>query len=49
MFIAFQKGVREFQIGEAAAYAWIIFVFAAILITLFLQYMKRVLRAQGFV
>ena len=49
VFIAFQKGVREFQIGEAAAYAWIIFVFAAILITLFLQYMKRVLRAQGFV
>ncbi len=48
VFIAFQKGVREFQIGEAAAYAWIIFVFAAILIALFLQDMKRVLRAQGF-
>lgn len=47
VFIAFQKGIREFQIGEAAAYALIIFVFAAILITLFLQYLKRVLKAQG--
>ncbi|MEQ8965093.1 MAG: sugar ABC transporter permease [Azospirillaceae bacterium] len=47
VFIAFQKGIREFQIGEAAAYAIIIFVFAAILIVLFLQYLKRVLKAQG--
>jgi multiple sugar transport system permease protein len=48
VFIAFQKGIREFQVGEAAAYAWIIFVVAAILITLFLQYLKRVLKAQAF-
>lgn len=48
VFIAFQKGIREFQIGEAAAYSWIIFVFAAVLITLFLQYLKRVLKAQAF-
>ena len=47
VFIAFQKGIREFQIGEAAAYALIIFAFAAVLITLFLQYLKRVLKAQG--
>ena len=47
VFIAFQKGIREFQVGEAAAYAIIIFVVAAILITLFLQYLKRVLKAQG--
>ncbi len=48
VFIAFQKGIREFEVGEAAAYAWIIFVVAAILITLFLQYLKRVLKAQAF-
>ena len=48
VFIAFQKGIREFQVGEAAAYAWLIFVVAAILITLFLQYLKRVLKAQAF-
>ena len=47
VFIAFQKGIREFQVGEAAAYAIIIFVVAAILITLFLQYLKRELKAQG--
>lgn len=48
VFIAFQKGIREFQVGEAAAYAWIIFAFAAVLIILFLQYLKRVLKAQAF-
>ena len=48
VFIAFQKGIREFEVGEAAAYAWIIFVVAAVLITLFLQYLKRVLKAQAF-
>ena len=48
VFIAFQKGIREFQIGEAAAYAWLIFVVAAVIITLFLQYLKRVLKAQAF-
>ena len=47
VFIAFQKGIREFQVGEAAAYAIIIFAVAAVLITLFLQYLKRVLKAQG--
>lgn len=47
VYIAFQKGIREFQIGEAAAYAILIFVFAAVLITLFIQYLKRVLKAQG--
>ena len=47
VYVAFQKGIREFQIGEAAAYSWIIFVFAAILITLFIQYLKRVLKAQA--
>ena len=46
-YIAYQRGVREFEIGEAAAYAWIIFLFAIILITLFLRYLKRVLRAQA--
>lgn len=46
-YIAFMKGLREFQIGEAAAYSWIIFVGAAVLITLFLQYLKRVMKAQG--
>ncbi|MGF1477043.1 MAG: carbohydrate ABC transporter permease [Geminicoccaceae bacterium] len=48
VFIAFQKGIREFQIGEAAAYSWLIFVVAAVIIILFLQYLKRVLRAQAF-
>lgn len=47
VYIAFQKGIREFQIGEAAAYAIIIFAFAAVLITLFLKYLKRVMRHQG--
>ncbi len=47
VYIAFQKGIREFQIGEAAAYAILIFIFAAMLITLFLQYLKRVMRHQG--
>jgi len=48
VFIAFQKGIREFQVGEAAAQAWIIFAVAAVLITLFLKYLKRVLKAQAF-
>lgn len=47
-YIAFQRGIREFEIGEAAAYAIIIFAASAILITLFLKYLKRVLKAQGF-
>ena len=47
VYIAFQKGIREFQVGEAAAQAWLIFAVAAVLITLFLRYMKRVLKAQG--
>lgn len=46
-YIAFQRGVREFEIGEAAAYALIIFLFSAVIITLFLQYLKRVLKAQS--
>ena len=46
-YIAFQRGIREFAIGEAAAYAIIIFAISAILVTLFLQYMKRIMRAQG--
>ena len=46
-YIAFQRGLREFAIGEAAAYAIIIFAISAILITLFLKYLKRVLKAQG--
>lgn len=47
VYIAYQRGIREFEIGEAAAYAWIIFIFAAIIITLFLKYLKRVMRAQS--
>ena len=35
VYIAFQKGIREFQVGEAAAQAWLIFAVAAVLITLF--------------
>jgi len=46
-YIAFQRGIREFAIGEAAAYAVIIFAISAVLITLFLKYLKRVLKAQG--
>ncbi len=46
-YIAFQRGIREFAIGEAAAYAIIIFAISAVLITLFLKYMKRVMKAQG--
>ena len=46
-YIAFQRGVREFEIGEAAAYALVIFVCSAVIITLFLQYLKRVLKSQG--
>lgn len=46
-YIAFQRGIREFAIGEAAAYAIIIFAISAVLITLFLKYLKRVLKAQG--
>lgn len=47
VYIAYQRGIREFQIGEAAAYAWIIFLFAAIIVTLFLKYLKRVMKAQS--
>ena len=46
-YIAFQRGIREFEVSEAAAYAIIIFAFSAILITLFLRYLKKVLKAQG--
>lgn len=46
-YIAFQRGIREFAIGEAAAYAIIIFAISAVLITLFLKYLKKVLKAQG--
>ena len=46
-YIAFQRGIREFAIGEAAAYAIIIFAISAIIIILFLKYMKRVMKAQG--
>ncbi len=47
-YIAFQRGIREFAIGEAAAYAIIIFIISAVIITLFLKYMKRVMKARGF-
>ncbi|MEM8754455.1 MAG: sugar ABC transporter permease [Pseudomonadota bacterium] len=47
-YIAFQRGIREFAIGEAAAYAIVIFAISAVIITLFLNYMKRVMKAQGF-
>jgi len=46
-YIAFQRGIREFAIGEAAAYAIIIFAISAVIITLFLKYMKRVMKTQG--
>ncbi len=46
-YIAFQRGIREFAIGEAAAYAIVIFIISAVLITLFLKYMKKVMKAQG--
>lgn len=46
-YIAYQRGVREFEIGEAAAYSLLIFVCSAVIITLFLQYLKRVVKAQG--
>jgi multiple sugar transport system permease protein len=46
-YIAFQNGIREFEVGVAAAQAWLIFAVAAVLITLFLKYMKRVLKAQA--
>jgi len=46
-YIAFQRGIREFAIGEAAAYAIIIFAISAVLIILFLKYLKKVLKAQG--
>ncbi|MFV2091636.1 MAG: carbohydrate ABC transporter permease [Hyphomicrobiales bacterium] len=46
-YIAFQRGIREFAIGEAAAYAIIIFIMSAVLITLLLKYLKKVLKAQG--
>ncbi|MCY4260264.1 MAG: sugar ABC transporter permease, partial [Rhodobacteraceae bacterium] len=47
-YIAFQRGIREFAIGEAAAYAIIVFIISAVIITLFLKYMKRVMKARGF-
>ena len=47
VYIAFQKGIREFQIGEAAAYAILIFAGAAVIITLFLRFLKRVMRRAG--
>ena len=47
-YIAFQRGIHEFAIGEAAAYAIIIFAVSAVLIILFLKYLKKVLKAQGF-
>ncbi len=46
-YIAFQRGIREFAIGEAAAYAIIIFACSAVIITLFLKYLKKVLKAQA--
>jgi multiple sugar transport system permease protein len=46
-YIAFQKGIREFEVGIAAAYSIIIFAMAAVIVTLFLKYMKRVMKAQG--
>ncbi|XWN30236.1 MAG: sugar ABC transporter permease [Devosia sp.] len=46
-YIAFQRGIREFAIGEAAAYAIIIFAISAVIVILFLNYMKRVMKAQG--
>lgn len=46
-YIAFQRGIREFEVGEAAAYSIVIFLISAILITLFLKYLKKVLKAQG--
>ncbi len=46
-YIAFQRGIREFAIGEAAAYAIVIFAASAIIITLFLKYLKKVLKAQA--
>ncbi|MHA1566267.1 MAG: carbohydrate ABC transporter permease [Alphaproteobacteria bacterium] len=46
-YIAFQRGIREFAIGEAAAFAIVIFAASAIIITLFLKYLKKVLKAQA--
>lgn len=46
-YIAFQRGIREFEVAEAAAYAIVIFACSAIIITLFLKYLKKVLKAQG--
>jgi len=46
-YIAFQPGIRQFAIGEDAAYAIIIFAISAVLITLFHKYLKKVLKAQG--
>ena len=47
VYIAYQRGIRDFQVGEAAGYAIMIFVVAAVLITLFLKYLKKVLKAQA--
>lgn len=47
-YIAFQRGIREFAMGEAAAYAIVIFAISAVIITLFLKYMKRVMKSRGF-
>lgn len=49
VYIAFQTGIREFQVGLAAGYAIVIFAGAAVIITLFLKYLKRVMRNAGVV
>ena len=46
-YIAFQRGIREFAIGEAAAYAIMIFAISAVIIVLFLKYMKKVMKSEG--
>ena len=40
-------GSQAFKVGEAAAYSIIIFAVAAVLVTLFLKYLKKVLKARG--
>ena len=47
VYIAYQRGIRDFQVGEAAGYAIVIFAVAAVLLTLFLKYLKKVLKAQA--
>jgi len=46
-YSAVQRGIPDFGIGEAAASAIIIFAVSAVIITLFLKYMKRVMKAQA--